>query len=98
MKAKLIFMFSITIFFIFINQAFSTDTNIDINKVEWTKENLNILKKVDLEMVEKFFNKYISKNSDILRTNIGEYIFIDLNNDDKLELVITTDVSGRAFF
>jgi len=72
------------------------------NAIEWTAESANKLRAVfhDAVAVTAFYNQTLAPEdaADSNTSAVGEYLIVDLNNDGQLELLCTTDVTGRAFY
>jgi hypothetical protein len=73
--------------------------------INWTRASLPDLRKLfpDIAVVSNFYNlneMRIDPNAanDIDHDQVGEFEFIDLNNDGHIELACTIDSSSRAFY
>ena len=68
----------------------------EISSISWTASNLDTLSHSDISSVEAFVNQL--RGDDPLHAEVGAFGWYDLSRDGHYDLVVTEDLSGRAFF
>jgi len=66
-----------------------------IDQLAWNQSNIATLRNLDKAIVERFVNEM---SMDDVHKTVGEFTWEDLAGNGRYELIVTLDVSGRAFF
>lgn len=69
-----------------------------LQKIEWVEENRADLEASVGDPQNATALMIAITGEDIVIPNVGEFLFIDLNGDNRLELAASIDFSGRAFY
>ncbi len=69
-----------------------------LQSIEWVEENRAELEALVGDRKNATSLMVAITGEDIVIPNVGEYLFIDLNGDNRLELAASIDFSGRAFY
>jgi len=70
-------------------------TTDDIASVPWIEANLDEMRRLDTYAVEQFVNRSPAGDP---HATVGEFAWVDLAGDGQYQLVVTLDLSGRAYF
>jgi hypothetical protein len=68
----------------------------DIASVPWTEAHVDELRRFDGRAVEDFVNRF--RGGPGMHVTVGEFAWVDLAGDGQYQLVVTLDLSGRAYF
>jgi len=78
------------------NPSFAAGTDLT-----WSESNLRTLASLDKSAIAQLIDDLPPSGQSVVRldpTDIGEFIWVDLEHDGKYHLLLTQDVNGRAFY